>query len=302
MRFVAVLPTFARSMRGRTRSTSHPRVAASKPVAMASSDALHRLRRSIRCHARPSDANAGLPRTPSRARRCAAHARGNAAARHARVARFARHRASTISGSSNAIACALYRRRMLAELALRSEAMRIEANPAVAAPLPSRSDRNRSSRRMQNIGMGRRENQRAVGVGAGFTGQGVRHRRRRHRYQWDHPHPATALPRLERQRRSITTTTGTTRSTTRVGNPCGNNSPAPCDDQRHGTHTAGTFAGDDGASRGIRSVSRRARNGSAAATWIKATAPRALHRMHAVDARADRSRRQQSRIRIWRPI
>jgi len=30
------------------------------------------------------------------------------------------------------------------------------------------------------------------------------------------------------------------------GNPCGNDSPAPCDDNGHGTHTIGTAAGDDG--------------------------------------------------------
>jgi subtilisin family serine protease len=32
-----------------------------------------------------------------------------------------------------------------------------------------------------------------------------------------------------------------------VGNPCGNNSPFPCDDNGHGTHTIGTAVGDDGA-------------------------------------------------------
>lgn len=32
-----------------------------------------------------------------------------------------------------------------------------------------------------------------------------------------------------------------------VGNPCGNDSPVPCDDQGHGTHTMGTVVGDDGA-------------------------------------------------------
>ena len=31
-----------------------------------------------------------------------------------------------------------------------------------------------------------------------------------------------------------------------VGNPCGNNSPFPCDDNGHGTHTIGTAVGDDG--------------------------------------------------------
>ena len=32
-----------------------------------------------------------------------------------------------------------------------------------------------------------------------------------------------------------------------VGNPCGNDSPQPCDDYFHGTHTTGTAIGDDGA-------------------------------------------------------
>jgi serine protease AprX len=32
-----------------------------------------------------------------------------------------------------------------------------------------------------------------------------------------------------------------------VGNPCGNDSPFPCDDYGHGTHTTGTTSGDDGA-------------------------------------------------------
>lgn len=31
-----------------------------------------------------------------------------------------------------------------------------------------------------------------------------------------------------------------------VGNPCGNDAPAPCDDDGHGTHTIGTTSGDDG--------------------------------------------------------
>jgi uncharacterized repeat protein (TIGR01451 family) len=32
-----------------------------------------------------------------------------------------------------------------------------------------------------------------------------------------------------------------------AGNPCGNDSPEPCDDYGHGTHTMGTMVGDDGA-------------------------------------------------------
>ncbi len=36
-----------------------------------------------------------------------------------------------------------------------------------------------------------------------------------------------------------------------VGNPCGNNSPQPCDDYFHGSHTLGTAIGDDGGSNQI---------------------------------------------------
>ena len=32
-----------------------------------------------------------------------------------------------------------------------------------------------------------------------------------------------------------------------TGNPCGNDSPFPCDDFFHGSHTTGTAIGDDGA-------------------------------------------------------
>ncbi len=32
-----------------------------------------------------------------------------------------------------------------------------------------------------------------------------------------------------------------------IGNPCGNDSPQPCDDVAHGSHTTGTMVGDDGA-------------------------------------------------------
>ena len=36
-----------------------------------------------------------------------------------------------------------------------------------------------------------------------------------------------------------------------TGNPCGNDSAFPCDDSSHGTHTVGTFAGNDGAGNAI---------------------------------------------------
>ena len=55
-----------------------------------------------------------------------------------------------------------------------------------------------------------------------------------------------------------------------IGNPCGNDSPFPCDDIGHGTHTIGTAIGDDGMGNQIGMAP--ARNGSVVVTWIKATA------------------------------
>ena len=85
---------------------------------------------------------------------------------------------------------------------------------------------------------------------------------------------------------------------------CGNNSPFPCDDDTtdpgHGTHTAGTFAGDDGAS-----ASPRHQIGVApGAKWIGCRNMEsghrhagALHRVHAMDAGADRFERRQRKSR-----
>ena len=57
-----------------------------------------------------------------------------------------------------------------------------------------------------------------------------------------------------------------------AGNPCGNDSPFPCDDFFHGSHTTGTAIGDDGAGNQIGMAP--AQNGLVAVTWIKATAHR----------------------------
>ena len=80
----------------------------------------------------------------------------------------------------------------------------------------------------------------------GFNG--TRHRRRQpgHGHAVDAQRAQAALPRLERHLPPTTTTTGATRST-RGGGICTPNSPEPCDDHGHGTHTTGTTVGDDGA-------------------------------------------------------
>ena len=55
-----------------------------------------------------------------------------------------------------------------------------------------------------------------------------------------------------------------------VGNPCGNDSPFPCDDFFHGTHTTGTAIGDDGM--GNQMAWRPERSGLVVSTWIRVMA------------------------------
>jgi len=79
----------------------------------------------------------------------------------------------------------------------------------------------------------------------GYTGQGVVIGGQDTGYQWDHP-------ALKNQYRGWDGGNAEHNYNWHdaihdsVGNPCGNDSPIPCDDQGHGTHTMGTMVGDDG--------------------------------------------------------
>jgi serine protease AprX len=85
----------------------------------------------------------------------------------------------------------------------------------------------------------------------GFTGQGVVVGGQDTGYQWDHP-------ALINQYRGWVGGAAThdynwhdAIHDPRPGNPCGQDSPFPCDDLGHGTHTMGTMVGDDGATNQI---------------------------------------------------
>ena len=78
------------------------------------------------------------------------------------------------------------------------------------------------------------------------------------------------------------------------GNPCGSDSPFPCDDFGHGTHTMGTMVGDDGGANKI--------GVAPSAKWIGcrnmddgAGTPARLHRVLPVVHRPDRSLRPEPR-------
>jgi serine protease AprX len=87
----------------------------------------------------------------------------------------------------------------------------------------------------------------------GFTGQGITIGGADTGYEWQHP----AIKGHYRGYNALTDTinhnynwfdaiSGPTPLNGDSLNPCGYNTPAPCDDNSHGTHTMGTMAGDDG--------------------------------------------------------
>ena len=83
----------------------------------------------------------------------------------------------------------------------------------------------------------------------GFNGQGVVIGGQDTGYQWDHP-------ALKSKYRGWNGTTANHNYSWHdaihvTGSSCGADSPVPCDDHGHGTHTMGTMVGDDGASNQI---------------------------------------------------
>ena len=144
-------------------------------------------------------------------------------------------------------------RAALEALAARADVARIDPNPPIAMhlPEPSESVDSVSSATATDpaagIGWGVAKIETPAVWDAGFDGQGVVIGGEDTGYQWDHP-------ALEPQYRGWNGAKANHNYNWHdaihdsSGNPCGNDSPAPCDDVGHGTQTAGTFAGDDGAS------------------------------------------------------
>ncbi|MGA9829203.1 MAG: S8 family serine peptidase, partial [Rhodanobacteraceae bacterium] len=133
----------------------------------------------------------------------------------------------------------------LADLGRRGDVTRIVSNTVISAHLPRPETGAESPDQPTTIEWGVMQINAPLAWAAGDTGQGVVIGGEDTGYQWDHP-------ALEPQYRGFAN---------RVvdhnynwhdaihdssGNPCGNDSPFPCDDYGHGSHTAGTFAGDDG--------------------------------------------------------
>ena len=136
----------------------------------------------------------------------------------------------------------------LALLAQRGDIATVEANPRIALQMPQPSAATPASPlpdAATSITWGVSKINAPLVWAAGFNGQGVVIAGEDTGYQWDHPAlinhyrgwDGTTADHNYNWHDSIHDSTG---------NPCGNDSPFPCDDVDHGTHTAGTFAGDDG--------------------------------------------------------
>jgi subtilisin family serine protease len=136
--------------------------------------------------------------------------------------------------------------RDLKSLSARRDISRIETNPRIAARLPQPQAAGVGLDEIESVAWGVTKINAPLVWAAGVTGEGVVIGGEDTGYRWDHP-------ALKPHYRGWNGTTADHNYSWHdsvhdsSGNPCGNDAPAPCDDNGHGTHTAGTFAGDDGA-------------------------------------------------------
>ncbi len=131
-------------------------------------------------------------------------------------------------------------------LASRSDVLRIEPNPSIPMKLPQRQAVEAPSV-PDAISWGVNKINAPLVWALGYNGQGVVIAGEDTGYQWDHP---ALQPHYRGWDGSNADHNYNWHDAIHdsTGNPCGNDSPFPCDDFGHGTHTAGTFAGDDGGS------------------------------------------------------
>lgn len=138
----------------------------------------------------------------------------------------------------------------LAALAARPEVARLEPNPVIAAalprPVPSPSSAPVDA---EAITWGVDKIRAPLVWAAGHTGAGVVIAGADTGYRWDHP---ALKPQYRGWNGSSADHNYSWHDAVHSPNgTCPADSPQPCDDHGHGTHTAGTFAGDDHATRQI---------------------------------------------------
>lgn len=140
--------------------------------------------------------------------------------------------------------------RDLAALAQRGDVERVAANPLIAARLPQPFAALPQPQAVAAIAWGVAKINAPAVWAAGFNGQSVVIGGEDTGYQWDHPALKAHYRGWDGSRADHNYNWHDAIHDSSA-NSCGNDSPQPCDDHGHGTHTAGTFAGDDGGSHRI---------------------------------------------------
>lgn len=137
-------------------------------------------------------------------------------------------------------------------LAARPEVARLETNPSIAAKLPQAERAPMAQARPDAttaVEWGVTKIRAPEVWAAGITGQGVVIAGGDTGYRWAH---AALKPHYRGWNGAAADHNYNWHDAIHVANnSCAANSPAPCDDNGHGTHTAGTFAGGDGGSNQI---------------------------------------------------
>lgn len=140
----------------------------------------------------------------------------------------------------------------IAALAARSEVARLETNPSIAAKVPQAQRAPAAQARPEAtlaVEWGVSKIRAPEVWAAGITGQGVVIGGADTGYRWAHP---ALRPQYRGWDGATADHNHNWHDAIHVANSsCAADSPAPCDDNGHGTHTAGTFAGSDGASNQI---------------------------------------------------
>jgi subtilisin family serine protease len=141
-------------------------------------------------------------------------------------------------------------RAALVALAARNDVARVDPNPQIAMRLPPSetllSAPAIAAAGAQGIAWGVAKIEAPLVWAGGVTGQGVVIGGEDTGYQWDHP---VLKPQYRGWNGTAANHNYNWHDAVHDAPPdaiCGNDSPFPCDPDNHGTHTAGTFAGDDG--------------------------------------------------------
>ncbi|MDA0244988.1 MAG: S8 family serine peptidase [Chloroflexi bacterium] len=135
---------------------------------------------------------------------------------------------------------------LLPQLAQRDDVAYLHANPTVSLPeLPSVEEQVEQTLELLAIEWGVQKINAPSVWAEGFTGQGVVIGGQDTGYDWDHP---ALIGKYRGWNGSTADHNYNWHDAIHSGSGgvCGLNSPVPCDDHGHGTHTMGTMAGDDG--------------------------------------------------------